>query len=385
MDRPHPVRGTAELLAVVPHLLGYRPDHDVVLLVTDGGAGAPARRGRPQRAAVIVSARVDLPGPGELDLVLDTVAPMFDAALRRAVGRHLRLHAFLYDADRPTAAALATGLTGLAGSCGVDVHELAVVRSGCFLVLVGPDGEPDALAPRQLRERWATFPRGWQELPDPADVPAVADLVLSGRSVATSREEVATLVRRRDEPASRQTAEALRRVGGPAAGDELLRALRDLGELVHDLDHRRAARTLPDAPERARIVRALGDREVRDAVLGRWLPGIFDTGVPLPGIDPVQLRRVLPPWPGAGTGALDRLLALAAAVPEETSAPVLTVAGAMAWATGEGTIANAAVDLALELEPGYRLAHLLRVAIGCGLDPRTGSRHQPGQEAADVA
>jgi hypothetical protein len=76
--------------------------------------------------------------------------------------------------------------------------------------------------------------------------------------------------------------------------------------------------------------------------------------------------------------ALDRLVQVCALVPDEWAAPVLTVAAQTAWASHEGTLANIAIDRALEADPHYYLARLTEQLLRHGVRPPPG----PFQEAA---
>jgi len=80
---------------------------------------------------------------------------------------------------------------------------------------------------------------------------------------------------------------------------------------------------------------------------------------------------------------LHRLLALCRSVPDECpdeAAAVCTVAAQVAWVGGDGAIARAAVERALRLVPGYRLAQLLErlVEIGLRLPQVTGEAGHAG-------
>ena len=80
---------------------------------------------------------------------------------------------------------------------------------------------------------------------------------------------------------------------------------------------------------------------------------------------------------------LQRLLALSRSVPDECAveaAAVCTVAAHVAWVDGDGAIARAAVDRAVRLDPGYRLAELLGHLVDAGLrlPPLTADGQRPG-------
>ncbi|MFK5583914.1 DUF4192 family protein [Serinicoccus sp. LYQ131] len=358
-DDPSPqvrVSGARQLLALLPRLLGYHPDHSVVLVLTETSTtpGAPSSPAR-----VVMSCRLDVPTVQELPALSAQLAPVLRRAVDGTPGIRL-MHAFGHDLDegpdgrpRPDlVAALHLALLRLADEAGAHLHDLLLVRDeGRSLLPVVADGEPVHPVP------------GWTGSPDPRDVPATADLVLRGRGALRSRTELVSLVRRRDPEAGRATAVALavQDVGGPPPdvneGLTLLTACVLQG-------HR------PTPAERARITRVLRRRWARDALLARWLPELFPAH-DLEGPGQVgDLVRRLPVWrPEEAAPALDRLLALVPQVPLEECAPLLTVTAMMAWGSGEGSIANETCAFALEVDPGYVMAQLLDRALQHGLRP----------------
>ncbi|GGK68460.1 DUF4192 domain-containing protein [Ornithinimicrobium pekingense] len=349
--RPILLSGTPHLLATVPHLIGYQPASSVVVMAsvpdtTDRGAPGTTR------CTVRFTARLDLPPEDEAVAVVAALARPLARARREQDGPVL-LHVIVYDADDGVAAAVGAAVALLTDEDGHRLHDLALVRAGHYLSVVGggavtPDGPQAA----------------WHPLPAPADVPAVADLVLQGRFPAGSREEVAARVRRRDETAAGQTHLALSFLQLTPQTYDPLDALGRFGAWVT------AGRDDPAPRDRARIAVALADRTLRDAVMARWLPRLFTVEEVLPDDLARDVRRVVPAWPAHDrVAALDRLLGLAARVPVAEAVPLLTVAGALAWGMGEGTVANEAVDLALETEPGCTMARLLREALDQGMPP----------------
>ena len=342
------LRGTDHLLGSLPHLLGYRPGRSVVVMASTPADGA---RSGLRRAVVRMTARLDLPAADDaLDAVLGLLQPLSRLA-RDAGDGPVLLHTFVLEADEEVAAAVCAAVACLADEVGVVLHDLVLVRDGDYLALVA--GGADDLD-GQAR---------WLPVPAPADVPAVADLVLMGRSVVDSREVVAAGVRHRDERAAAATALALELLGLAPETYDPVDALRRLGRWVVVGEDEPAPR------DRARIVVALDDRWLRDAVMARWLPQLFTVEEVLAEDLAREVRRAVPPWPTRDAGALDRLLGLAARVPREQAVPLLTVAGAVAWGTGEGAIANEAVDLALETDASYTMAGLLRQALDRGIPP----------------
>ncbi|RIK14477.1 MAG: hypothetical protein DCC50_11075 [Acidobacteria bacterium] len=350
--------GTEHLLAALPHVLGYHPHRSIVLVAT--AAVSPRTPGRRHS---VLTARLDLPPEEEAGVVLDAFAgPLAGVGAEHPGG--LLLHVFVHDAPPQVAEAVAATVRTLAAGGGHVLHDLLLVREGRYLPLVA-----DGLA----QQPDAGDGTAWRPVPVPADVPGVADLVLRGRAVLPGRGDVVAAVRRQDLAAAADTQAALedREAGDADAGTEdHLPALGRLSRWVVD------GQEEPDAQARAAIVLALADRTLRDAVLARWLPALFSVEEVLTAGPARELRRRVRPWPAPdAAAALDRLLGIAAAVPRPVAAPLLTVAGVVAWGQGEGTIANEAVDLALEVDPGYRMALLVQAALERGVPPWRRSAH----------
>lgn len=350
-DRPLVLRGTAQLLATVPHLLGYRPARSLVVLGSVPRVDGPPGGAGTTRCEVVVTARLDLPDTDDVEPVVGAlVAPLHRTRLESGT---LLLHAFVYDADPDVAGAVATALLALADADDHVVHDLVLVADGHYLPAVA-GGLPVPVGDGH---------EGWLPVPPAADVPAVADLVLQGRGVADSREAVAARVRHLDERAAAATELAISFVELAPDTCDPFEALGALSRWVVDGQGELAPR------ERARLAVVLADRTVRDAVLARWLPRLFTVDELLPAEVRRRTSRVLGPWAPQDPAALDRLLTLASQVPRDRAVPLLTIAGAVAWGSGEGTVANEAVDLALETDPDYRMAGLLRLALDQGLPP----------------
>ncbi|WP_298885520.1 DUF4192 domain-containing protein [uncultured Serinicoccus sp.] len=367
-DPPVRLSGAGQLLAVLPHLLGYRPERSIVVV-------ALALDPRGTLGQMVFAGRLDLPTTPDLGVGLQQLRYAVQQAADGSSGPTL-LAVFGHDlptgpdgeVDRAAVAGLLAASRGLAHDTGCHVHDLVLVRdtaAGRQMCAVVADGE-DVLEQE----------RGWRAAPSAPDVPAAADLVLSGRAVLPSRGAVAASVRRRDEEASRATDVSLRLLHlAPERLDEG-RALSDLDACLHE------GSTL-DARQRAQVAVVLQDRWVRDAVLARWLPDLpWAQDASVPG-ELVEASRALRPWPTtAHQEGLERLLTLVAQVPRGLGGPLLTLGAMVAWTRGDGTVANEMCDLALEVDPGSQLAGLLRRALEVGLRP---PRPAPGRQAGRPA
>lgn len=357
------VRGTTHLLAVVPHLLGYRPDHSLVVIATR----LQGTRGGVHRGAVAFTARLDLPPIEHLPGLTTAIGRPLRRAARE--GGQLMLHTFGYDlptgpggdVDEEYAAALLVALESIASYAGVELHDLDLVRD-------------EGREHRRVVVATGSVDDPWLPVPGAAEVPAAADFVLQGRAPLASRSSVVAAVRRRDEPASARTDLALSLLAADPSRLDPEEALRALGSwVVH-------GEPAPSARERAWITAELHDREVRDALLGRWLPQTFPLQDVLGRRAADQFCRHVPAWPQEDSdAALDRLLELVAKTPRELGAPLVTVAAFVAWVTGQGTVANEACDLALEIDPDYRMAGLLRQCLEHGVRPPRSGEGRAGR------
>jgi hypothetical protein len=132
--------------------------------------------------------------------------------------------------------------------------------------------------------------------------------------------------------------------------------------------------------EVAALALSLRDVALRDAVIGWLCPGTL----PLDCLDDDlvdQLRCSLPGpvWSArpatdisvvAGRRLQARLVALCRALPDGQAAPMLTVLANVAWWLGDGALARTALERALAVEPGYRLARLLDRMVVLAIRPR---------------
>lgn len=94
----------------------------------------------------------------------------------------------------------------------------------------------------------------------------------------------------------------------------------------------------------SRLIVGLVDIEARDAVLG-WAAGDADHGL------------------------LALLVDLVGRAVEPFDAPVATALAWVAYARGDGALANVAVDRALDSDPGYSMALLIASSLEAGIHP----------------
>lgn len=384
------LRSPGEVVAILPYQLGYHPRDSVVVISLRGKqVGLVARADLPPERFVgkVVSS---LMGPLVRDGATSVIVMGYE--------------------DTPDASQLLLlALVEQLEQARIDVTDVAVVRDGRRYspICSEPCCPPEGVA-----------------LPDPADVPGVAEYVALGRSPLRSRADVEGLVA--PEPwrclgVARAVASRARMPRGRRRSVAAWSALLDRGE--------KGRRPL-DRLAVADVALGLADIPWRDGLIAWLVPEVL----PAESIDRsvlALLSSALPTWGGMGPAAqqpgarqardagsaasegaspvddssalggastgraerdalslerddlLQRLLALCRSVPDDCpdeAAAVCTVAAHVAWVGGDGAIARAAVDRAVRLAPDYRLAQLLEQLIEAGLrlPTRAGVAPRPG-------
>lgn len=311
----------AELLAALPHLLGFHPEDSLIVILIN----------RQEPARIAATFRLDLPDPEQEEHFAEQLL----AILRQR---------------QPGAVVLAV--------VGGPPAEL------------GPPPRPELLA--ALRNSFAQegFPvahalwvsriaRGapWRcydeaecggELPDPELSELAAATTVEGLVTFASREELvallspddaATMTRREERLGAAQDAADLDRA---MAGDEAVR--RDLRLVLDAIGRAHRGRLQLTDDDVVRLAIALSDHRVRDACLSTAL--------------------------GPQAAAAEQLwLALTRAMPEPERAEAAALLAYAAYVRGDGTLAGIAVDRAMEAYPPHTLGSLLRQALDSGMEP----------------
>ncbi|GMA25704.1 hypothetical protein GCM10025864_34630 [Luteimicrobium album] len=374
MDTPLLATRPADLLAYVPYRLGYRPRDSVVVLSL-----------RPPRGAVGLVARSD---------VGDLLSERGGAALARAVATHV-----LRDGPREVV------LVAYGDDETASLDAAAVLADA--LAVTGP-GVPVAA-------RWHVTSTGYRGLgcadPECCPVaghpltdldasPVAADLVYAGVSVAASREEAYALApvdparRASALRAARRWARRREELGVRAWRRASLRAWRDVHAAVAAADPLARADGTRRGPAQVaaahvgRVAGALTDPIVRDAVLLTLLPtgdpalpdrmiDAASTGVGIEALEEAASAVTLLVDPDRGV-APDVDEARVARVAAELVAShargdghayALGLAAALAWWVGDGGLAGARAERALEVGPDHGLARLVADALDRGLGP----------------
>jgi len=316
-----------ELLAVVPHLLGFVPQTSLVVI----GTGPPRDRIR-------VTLRYDLPDPPDAGLAADI------AAHAAAVLRSQRLTAALavgYGSEAlvtPVADALRDVMT----AAGIGLHDVLRVQAGRYWSYRCADE--------------ACCPAAGTPL-DPGPYPGSTALAHAGMGVLADRAAVAAQVA----PLGGLTAESMRqatrraeqhavtllkkvRKSGRIGAARQLIAAEGLNAVGSAIATYRAGDKFATDYQVAWLTVALRDLRVRDDAWAR--------------MDPAHAGDHLRLW----TDVTRR------AQPGHVAAPAALLAF-VAWQSGDGALANVALDRALADDPGYSMAQLLRQVIGAGAPP----------------
>ena len=308
-------KGPADLLALVPGLIGFHPEESVVLL-TVGPAPQPFH------------ARVDLPGdPVEVE---GLARHLTDVATRNGVTR--------------MACVLYTGDTGLAEAFGAELDRRLSSASVQLVCVVRADGE-----------RWWPVGDGRPDRPSSGDVddpgtpydvsahPLMAQTVLDGTPVLASRQELAdTLVGTEPEQLARVATlgeEVISRLAVSFQAPVGPGSRHHLGLEGRWVRHR-VCRFLQDG-------RGLDEHDVaRLAVLISASVEVRDVAWAEMDHDNARLH-------------VDLWRHVVRQVPVHVRAAPAALLGFAAWLSGDGALAWCAVECAHAAEPDYRLATLL--------------------------
>jgi hypothetical protein len=311
--------GPADLLALVPGLLGFHPE-DSLVVMTIGDA------------THTFHARIDLPADfAELD---DVRAHITQVSVRNGV-RSLALLAYTDDARLAETVVAGVG----ASLCDAGVDVVCAVRA---------DGA-----------RWWSLHRSADDGPGtPYDVgshPLMAQAVVDGTVVLRSRQELADTLVGTD----------------PAAIDEVARLVT---EVVNGLAH--AADSLLQDGARHHLV--VEGRWVRHRVR-RYLRD----GVRLDDLDVARLLVLIElstevrdvAWAemthANAPRHVDLWRDLVRRSPADLRAAPAALLGFAAWLSGHGALAWCAVDRAHDAQPDYRMASLLTQVLATGMPPST--------------
>jgi hypothetical protein len=355
-----------EILALVPHRLGFRPRDSAVAVSL-----------RPPRGAVGLVVRVDLP-----HLADEEDGSLLARTLVAHLGRDgaSRGILVLYTDTDPR------GEDGIAQLAVRHFREAAADALGDVLVwVVTPTGYLSLDCVDDC------CPPGGRPLRDLDSTQVGAALVLAGSAVADAREDIAR-IRPQNGDVRRSVARVRRRweqrceealLAGPEAvgrwREDSLAAWRDAVAIVE------AGEPGPVGAPWGRLEAGLVDRRVRDAVLVALVPGTSDlpercvrTVPSTPELDAAlggAVALILDPGRGIvppvrATAVHETVLeAVVARGRAGTQAPALTLLALLAWWRGDGARARLLLDGALDADAEYHLAELLDDALMAAIPP----------------
>jgi len=314
------------ILAIVPALLGFEPGHSFVVI------GTEQPRGR-----VHVTLRFDLPDPCDPVLAAEMAG---DAVGVLSAQRITTAVAVGYGSDEAVSAVV-SALREDAPRAQITLTEVLRVEGKRYWSYLC--GEP-ACSPAE----GTPF--------DIAGHPAARSMAIAGRQVLASRDELrATLA-----AADGDAAEAMRRA--------LSRAQEQIAECVARVTragHRIAGRRLTATLGRLIVAEAIGRYRAGKTIgteLAAWLTVVLCEG----RVRDDAWARMLPEHRDAHRRLWTDLTRLAR--PGYVAAPASLLAF-VAWQSGDGALANLALDRALADNPRYSMARLLRQALDSGAPP----------------
>ena len=317
------VSTVAGFLSVVPHLLGFHPGQSMVVVGLDG-----------PRGRIKLGFRYDLPDPPDPEMSRDIARHAVEVLRQRGVT--VAIAAGYGGGTLVTP--VADALRAAAQDASITVRDLLRVKGRRYWSYLCQD--PGCCPPEGI-----PF--------EGPDHPNARALAAAGMTARPDRESLAALVA----PVTGPEAESLRRahqcalrragemIAGAGAPDRL-RALVEAGrDAVRDAIARyRSGGEITDHDQMAWLILTVADLRVRDDAWARMDPGNRDAHQRL--------------WIDVTRRAPESL------VPAPASLLAFT-----AWQSGDGALANIAVERALAADPGYSMAHLIGQALEAGLPP----------------
>jgi hypothetical protein len=317
------------LLALVPHLLGFMPAASLVVIGTE----------RP-RGGVKVTLRYDLPDPSGVGVAADLAAH----AIGVLGAQEITTMVAVGYGPGALVDLVAAAVRDAARETGIDLQEFIRVEDGRYWSYVCGD---DACCPAagvpidpRIHAQAAALGVGAGEGGVLADRTAVAARVAPLGGIAAESMRQAT--RRAERHVSQLLAKA-RRSGRLGAVRHLI-ASEGLATVMALVTTYRAGGRVGTDYQLARMTVALRDLRVRDDAWARMDPAHRDAHRRL-WID--VIRRAQPGY---------------------VAAPAALLAF-VAWQSGDGALANVALDRALADDPRYSMALLLRQVITAGAPP----------------
>lgn len=321
-----------DLLAIVPHLLGFQPERSLVLIAISG----PSRQ-------IAFCARVDLPDPQDRISSLQFAFEAAGTVQREGVDEVMIV---LYDPDEPD-------MYERPGQDLADAaqHVLEELSDGPSLPVLEMLGVAE--------DRW------WSYLcDDPLCCPLLGRPILDGSEPGGPSQVVA--------------AAAVAGLGVLPDRETLVRSVQPRGSSDKQAKMARAiARAVPEQRNAAQTLRLLDQaikqsqdperRELTAAQAAELIAGLAH----LPARDKVIVRGAayLDDSPERLPPMLSVLTELTALAPPPAGAPIACILAMLAYSYGDGALATVATERALADDASYSCAQLLRQILAARLDP----------------
>jgi hypothetical protein len=317
------ISSPAGLLAVVPYLLGFRPSRSLVVV----GLGPPGRQ-------VKVGFRYDLPDPPDPQLARDIAAH----AAAVLAGQQLTGAVVAGYGPGPLVTPVADTLVDKLPAAGIELWEVLRVEDGRYwsYLCTNPSCCPADGVPF-----------------DETAHPAAVAMTVAGQAVLPDREALAATLAppagqhaESIHAAARRAEDRARQLTATASPRAARRLLIDHGRsaVAEAISTYRDGATITSDDQLAWLALTLAALPVRDDAWARMDPAHTDAH-----------RRL---WTDVTRRAPDPYL------PAPASLLAFT-----AWQSGNGTLANLALDRALAADPDYSMALLLREILAAGVPP----------------
>ncbi len=320
------VSSPADVLAVVPHLLGFHPALSFVVI----GAAGPRRQ-------VELGFRYDLPDPPDTAVAAEIADHAIGVLTERRISTVIGVG---YGPGR-LVTPVADALTAVVRQHRLQLRELLRVENGRYWsYLCGnvnccpPEGTPFDYPANPVAA--AMTVAGLAAWPDRAALVSTLALVTG---------EAAEAMERAIERACAQEQALVGQAEREGSGNPLRLAISEGRRAVREaIGLYRGGGRNTDADAFARLAVSLVNLPVRDDAWARMVPEHREAHLRL-WADVV--RRTSGPW-----------------LPAPASLLAFT-----AWQSGDGTLANVALDRALAADPDYSMARLLRDILAAGVPP----------------